>query len=83
MARFDNDTLAILLPEMTEAEAQSFMDELDKKIRSVPIDVGNNHKELSLRSTISAVAHQGYRTKQEIIMDQVAQAMEDAADTTT
>lgn len=82
MARFDHDTLAILLPDMTEKEAQSFMEELNLKIESVPQDSGGRHETLLLRSTVSAISYENYRMKQERFMDQAVQVMDEAIQAT-
>lgn len=78
MARFDDDTLAILLPDMSEKQAQSFMEELNLKIEFVPQDAGGRNEELLLRSTVSAVSYENYRMKQERFMEQAVQVMEEA-----
>lgn len=78
MARWDDNTLAILLPDMTEERAQLFMEELNLKIESISQEVGGDHHELVLRSTVSAVSYDNYRMKQELFMEQAVQAIEEA-----
>lgn len=77
MARFDDNTVAILLPEMTELEAQAFMEALNKKIESVPKDIGG-HDALMLRSTVSAVSYDNFLVKQEKFRDEAARIFEEA-----
>lgn len=78
MARLEVDTLAILLPDMTKEQAQLFMEELNLKIEAIAREVGGSNEELVLRSTVSAVAYDDYRLKQERFMEQAIQAMAEA-----
>lgn len=78
IARFDNNTLAILLVEMTEPQARSFMEELNLGILSVPQDVGGQNGELVMNSTVSAVSYDNNRMKQSRFMEQVIQGLEEA-----
>jgi diguanylate cyclase (GGDEF)-like protein len=78
LARFDEDTLAVLLPDMSEKRARFFMEELNPKIESVTHDIGGQDEELLLRSTVSAVSYENYRLKQEKFMEQAVQVVEEA-----
>jgi capsular polysaccharide biosynthesis protein len=74
LARFDHNTLAILLPDMTEKKAKQFMGNLRLSISSVCEDVGNG--KLQLKSTVQAVAFPNQATRQERFLTQLFHALE-------
>jgi diguanylate cyclase (GGDEF)-like protein len=76
MARFDYATLVILLPDMTEKKAKSFMENLQSSISSVSHDVGNGKFEI--KSMVQPVAYPNQATRQERFLMQVVNSLDEA-----
>lgn len=76
MARFDHDTLAILLPDMDEKKARTFMENLRL---SLDVVSGNNGRgKLLLKSTAESVTFSNHSIKQERFLQQVVQALDES-----
>jgi diguanylate cyclase (GGDEF)-like protein len=78
MARFDDETLALLLVDMTEEKARTFMEDLSVRVQSAPQDTADREHQLVLKATVSAVSYENRRMKQVDFVEQVVQVLEEA-----
>ena len=79
LARFENDTLALLLPDTTGEKARSVMESIMAEIGAIAYDVGGQDHKFYLKSSVGLASYQNYLLKQDQFLQQALQALASAS----
>jgi len=78
LARFDNDTLAILLLDTNGEKARTVIESIMSEISAIAYDVGGQDHKFYLKSSVGVASYQNYLLKQDQFLQQALQALESA-----
>jgi GGDEF domain-containing protein len=78
LARFEDGTLAVLLPDLPGEKAKSIIEKYLFDIHAIAYDVGSGERFLQIKSSACVVAYEGRPTRQEQFLTTAMQALESA-----
>jgi diguanylate cyclase (GGDEF)-like protein len=77
-ARFDEDVLAILIPDTPGEKAKPVLDKVMAELRAIAYDVQVEDEHLEIKSSAGVVAYNSHRTNREQLLKKAAKALQAA-----